>query len=150
MSNCKRCGAYIPMGESRCPACGYEAESRSAAAFQAIPRQEQSYQETFEYEIFDGENEQTRKMSALCYAGPLFFVPLLLKKDSEYIRFHANQGCSLFLCELASFGLLPGLIGLAGKAGCIYLAVKGIKNASAGVKEKMPVIGDWNLIKGKK
>ena len=102
-----------------------------------------------DYEIFDGENLQTRKLTALCYVGPLFFVPLLLKKDSDYIRFHANQGCALFLCELAAFGLFHGLIGLAGKIGCICLAVRGVNNAAAGIREKMPYIGNWKIIKGK-
>ena len=100
-----------------------------------------------DYEVFDGENRQTRKITALCYVGPLFFVPLLLRKDSQYVRFHANQGCALFLCELAAFFLLYGLIGLALKLGCILLAVRGVKNAAAGIEERLPYIGNWNIIK---
>ena len=100
-----------------------------------------------DYEIFDGENQQTRRISALCYVGPLFFVPLLLKKDSEYIRFHTNQGCALFLCELAAFLLMYGPLGLLAKGACIYLSVQGIKNAAAGSKSRLPYIGHWNVIK---
>lgn len=164
MSYCTLCGAYIPMGQTKCPACGYEQKQSSGAAVQSAPqpkweeqqsrqqehRWEQEAQSTshVEYEVFDGENEQTRRMSALCYVGPLFFVPLLLKKDSEYIRFHANQGLALFLAELAAFGVFHGLIGLGLKLGCIYLAVQGVKNAAAGIREKLPVIGNWKLLKG--
>ena len=102
-----------------------------------------------DYEIFDGENLQTRKLTALCYVGPLFFVPLLLRKNSEYVRFHTNQGCVLFLCELAAFLLMYGLLGLFAKGACIYLAVKGVKNAAAGIRDPLPYIGHWNVIKFK-
>lgn len=101
----------------------------------------------YEYEVLDGENRQTRRITALCYVGPLFFVPLLLRKNSRYVRFHANQGCALFLCELAAFFLLYGLIGLALKLGCIVLAVRGVKNAAAGIEERLPYIGNWNIIR---
>ena len=102
-----------------------------------------------DYEIFDGENRQTRRITALCYVGPLFFVPLLLRKNSSYVRFHANQGCALFLFELAAFLLMYGILGLFAKGACIYLAVRGVKNAAAGIEERLPYIGNWNVIKFK-
>lgn len=30
MSNCTRCGAYIPVGDTACPACGYDPEKEKA------------------------------------------------------------------------------------------------------------------------
>ena len=100
-----------------------------------------------DYEVFDGENLRTRKITALCYVGPLFFIPLLLRKNSKYVRFHTNQGCALFLCELAAFFLMYGILGLFAKGACIYLAVKGFRNAAAGIEERLPYIGSWNVIK---
>ena len=104
----------------------------------------------YESEVCDGENYQTRRLTALCYVGPVFFVPFLLRKNSEYVRFHTNQGCALFLCELAAFLLMYGLLGLFAKGACIYLAVKGVKNAAAGIRDPLPYIGNWNVIKFKK
>lgn len=155
MKTCTFCGEELPAGAENCPACDAPVpKSSGAAAFQTLPHQEQkekTYTPPFtDYEVFDGEDEQVRRMSALSYVGPLFFVPLLLRKDSEYIRFHFNQGFALFLFELVAFGLLHGLIGLAAKLACIYLAVKGVKNAAAGIKERLPLVGNWNLVKFKR
>lgn len=156
MSTCNRCGETLPAGVKKCPTCGYDVGWKPGGlAYQEVPRKENKEEgyhssytdETFEYEIFDGENDQTRRISALCYVGPVFFVPLLLKKDSDYIRFHTNQGLVLFLCELAAFGIFHGLIGLAMKAGCIYCAVQGIKNANVGKKERLPYIGKVDILK---
>ncbi len=160
MKVCDRCGEQLSPGAEKCPTCGYPVSGQSGpTAMAALPRQERQERQEREagreqpftdYEVFDGENEQVRRMSALSYVGPLFFVPLLLKKDSEYIRFHFNQGLSLFIFELISFGLLHGLMGVAAKVACIYLAVLGVKNAAAGIKEKLPLVGNWNLVKFKK
>lgn len=58
-------------------------------------------------------------LSAVGYAGPLFLLPLLLKRENRLCRFHGRQGLVLFAAEVAIatlgmilFGLLRVLTGL--------------------------------------
>ena len=85
--------------------------------------------------VFNSEDVQNNKvMGILAYFGILFLIPLLAAKDSQYARFHTNQGIVLFIFSVAlniigngisfvisvtSFGILSfvgtlitGLIGL--------------------------------------
>ena len=38
MSFCDKCGAYIPIGETECPACGYDPEAEAKKAAEAAQR----------------------------------------------------------------------------------------------------------------
>ena len=52
-------------------------------------------------------NNDAKTFSYLAYVGPLFLVGLFsdIRRDPT-LRFHLNQGCVLFLCELAGM-ILP-------------------------------------------
>ena len=101
--------------------------------------------------VFNSEDVQNNKvMGILAYFGILFLIPLLAAKDSQYARFHTNQGIVLFIFSVAlniigngisfvisvtSFGILSfvgtlitGLIGLV----CLAFAIVGIVNACSG------------------
>ena len=185
MSYCTRCGAYIPTGESACPACGYdEARERDAggAARQYYSDttkdpwdDRRDVREPWEKkeEIWEpwkkqgasasqgktgssgadgrrpgatGTDEQ--RLSVLSYVGPLFVLPLLLRKNDAFARFHANQGLVLFLLEClvgTIFG--GGLLGVAGSLFCFYCLVCGVKSAAAGRMDRLPVIGGITLLK---
>lgn len=41
MAYCKKCGAYIPIGETACPACGYDPEAEERQAREQKERQEE-------------------------------------------------------------------------------------------------------------
>ena len=41
MSYCPRCGAYIPIGETACPACGYDPKAEERAREEAKRREEE-------------------------------------------------------------------------------------------------------------
>lgn len=92
--------------------------------------------------VFNSEDVQNNKvMGILAYFGILFLIPLLAAKDSQYARFHTNQGIVLFIFSVAlniigngisfvisvtSFGILSfvgtlitGLIGLV----CLAFAI---------------------------
>lgn len=265
MAFCKKCGAYIPMGETACPACGYdpEAEAREAQAAkereeaarkqaeaeeraareraEARAREEQARREAEERrrreeaESFaarerqreeeerrraeqrkrweqDPRNhsytsgatqsqytsqrtgasgaaqgqyasertgqtwvppwsqgqtrEQSRaqdysamrdmardsvdnqKLSILSYLGPLVFIPLFLRRDDDFARFHSNQGLVLFIFN-ALVSALAASTGLGFIAGCfsLYCIVKGISNVLKGKKEPLPLIGKITLFK---
>ncbi len=91
-------------------------------------------------------------MALLCYLGILVLVPLLVKKDSEYVKFHIQQGLVLLVTEivwsvawwiLALIPVLGWVVGLAGWLVILYLWIVGIVNALSGVKKELPLIGQW-------
>ena len=113
--------------------------------------------------VFNSEDVQNNKvMGILAYFGILF---LIAAKDSQYARFHTNQGIVLFIFSVAlniigngisfvisvtSFGILSfvgtlitGLIGLV----CLAFAIVGIVNACSGEPKKLPIIGNITLYK---
>ena len=85
--------------------------------------------------------DQERFTAATSYVWILCLYPLLFKRDSAYIQFHAKQGLALFVIEVLSFIFLffaPLVIVL-----CVILSVLGIRAALAGEYWTLPVIGQW-------
>lgn len=100
--------------------------------------------------------EQNKGLAVISYIGPLFIIPLLTAKDSEFAMFHANQGLLLFIAEvvfwvvvivLALVPFLGPLIMLAGWLFLLVLFILGIVNAAGGVTRELPVIGRWRILK---
>ena len=109
--------------------------------------------------------ENNKVMGILAYFGILFLIPLLAAKDSQYARFHTNQGIVLFIFDIvmwiislvvnfvitfASLGILSfvgtiisNLLGLL----CLALIIVGIVNACSGEPKKLPIIGNITLYK---
>ena len=141
---------------------------------QEEPEQEKSYTYTYkdEYERRYGENggqvrstpgvsrrsedadvRENRALCYLCYFGPLFLIPYLLRRDSDFVRFHSNQGLLLLIaCVLINIvseivPFLGWLIGLIGGFFVLVCFVKGLMSVSKGEKNKLPVIGDISLLK---
>lgn len=129
-------------------------------------RNERSLSNERRKHCFNSEDVQNNKvMGILAYFGILFLIPLLAAKDSQYARFHTNQGIVLFIFSVAlniigngisfvisvtSFGILSfvgtlitGLIGLV----CLAFAIVGIVNACSGEPKKLPIIGSITLYK---
>lgn len=116
--------------------------------------------------VFNSEDVENNKvMGILAYFGILFLIPLLVAKDSQYARFHTNQGIVLFIFDIvmwiislvvnfvitfASLGILSfvgtiisNLLGLL----CLALIIVGIVNACSGEPKKLPIIGSITLYK---
>lgn len=116
--------------------------------------------------VFNSEDVENNKvMGILAYFGILFLIPLLAAKDSQYARFHTNQGIVLFIFDIviwiisnvvnfvitfASLGILSfvgtiisNLLGLL----CLALIIVGIVNACSGEPKKLPIIGSITLYK---
>ena len=86
-------------------------------------------------------SENERYTAALSYVWALCLYPLLFKKNSSFIQFHAKQGVALFVIELLSFVTFffaPLVIII-----CVILSVLGIRAALAGKYWTLPFIGDW-------
>lgn len=120
-----------------------------------------------EHIVFNSEDVSKNKVyGILSYIGILFIIPLLCAKDSQYSKFHANQGLVLFIteialnivgfilivvCGIATFGLLTNLItkivrGVITLISLVYF-VLGVVNACSGEPRKLPIIGEITLIR---
>ena len=204
MSYCRRCGSYMPMSETTCPACGFQAADGKAAQGAGQTGQYQTQSERPKDSRYDepwtrrpdrnpwedagaastrrsygrtyggakdrpGEQAQDwrpwvdfsagsatteeRHLCILCYLGPLFIIPFLLKKNSPFVRFHVNQGLLLFLAGIAfqiARGIVPFFgwaVGLGGSIFWLVCFIRGLSGALNGNMTKLPFIGDITLIK---
>ena len=101
---------------------------------------------------YDADAYENRSLAYLCYLGVLMVIPYFLKPDSQFIRYHCNQGLLLILlCVLSSVCYQIPILGwIAGTAGwflAVYSFIKGMTNVSRGKRSPLPVIGQITLIK---
>lgn len=96
--------------------------------------------------------EKNKGVAALAYL--IFFIPLLVAKESKFAKFHANQGLNLLLLSLA-VNVVGGMIPIIGwfiilpLGGVLTLVlfIMGIINAINGETKKLPLIGNVELLK---
>lgn len=187
---CQNCGAQNPDSNQFCAGCGQTLTGRGAQPNQMPPPQQQyggrldkgnpsqphyGGQHNQPYPPpppYGGQNQgypppppggvtqQEKTMSILAYF--IFFIPLLVTPNSQFARYHANQGLILLLSNIAvgivqsilSAILLWGLWGILSIVFSLaYIAIlvfgiMGIVNAVNQKMEPMPVIGSlFTLIK---
>ena len=117
--------------------------------------------------VFNTEDVNGNKVfGILAYIGILFLVPLFAAKDSQYARFHTNQGLVLFIAEVilniaakivigifsvASLGLLAVpisiVLNLVVWAFSVGFMILGIVNACSGESKVIPVIGKITILR---
>lgn len=118
--------------------------------------------------------QQNKVMAVLSYFGILCLIPLLAGKNSPFARFHAGQGLTLFLIDIA-YGILSALLSLIKVPSVSYLfgipyqtyatpwfvsliiflvgipllvlAILGIVNAATGKAKELPLIGKIRLFR---
>jgi len=82
----------------------------------------------------------------LSYVWILCLIPLFLKKEDEYISFHAKQGFAILVIEVLAGlliiipvigGVLSSLISLI----CIALSLLGVSQVVFGKEWSMPLVG---------
>ncbi len=103
----------------------------------------------------DNNNRDTNKWSCvIAYIGILFFVPLLVDRQNEFNRFHANQALVLLITAtivniLGKFSpiVLGALVRLIGGIAIIVLMIMGVLNAANEKMKPLPLIGKIKLIK---
>lgn len=102
--------------------------------------------------IFDPEDiEKNKTMAGLAYI--FFFLPLLACPDSQFGRFHANQGLLLLILALGGNMILM-IIPIIGwmlmpiyALGILILAIMGLVNGFSGKAKNLPIIGKFRLLK---
>lgn len=98
--------------------------------------------------------ESVKAVSALAYLGILFFVPMLTNPKSEFAMFHANQGLLLLLTSFAVNivgGMIPVIGWLVivpiGNVFVLVLFIMGLISALNGQKNRLPLVGGFDIIK---
>lgn len=166
MNKCPKCGSYIPEGGKMCIACGWKPEvtNDTKPDFMNANPYINYMQEVMDTVVNkfpkDGNgtemelpHDDNRWIAAASYIGPAFLYTYFVKgKDSEIIKYHANQACVLFGAEVLS-GIfyrnrIPVLGNALKKATNIMffaLAFIGARAAVANQKKPLPVLGELNL-----
>lgn len=85
-------------------------------------------------------SNDSKLFAALSYLWLLSIVMLILKKDDEFVKFHAKQGTVLFAASIILW-FIP-IIGWLMQIAVLVGVVIGFLKAYSGERFKMPVIGD--------
>jgi len=88
-------------------------------------------------------------IAAMSYLWILCLVPLLTKKDSSFVQFHAKQGLTLFIAEIvvSMINIIPflgWLIWFFASITFLIISIIGIIKALNGEEWKIPYIYDWS------
>lgn len=170
MNRCSKCGSPVQEGMSYCPACGERIPTEN---YGCSDSQEggSGFQENMNYgyqgqmpdEAVDIQNNKV--LAAFSYFGALVLLPLFLRRESPFARFHANQGLVLFLgeiiCQAVSrgmhmvqgwgwpfwgFGMMGGALDILDLV-FVVCSIWGIINVCTGKYASLPVIGSIQLLK---
>lgn len=166
MAFCTQCGAQIDDKAVVCPSCGAQQANNTAntGANFVPPPSGNVMGDDFTLQFDPNDVQQNKVLSIFAYIGILFLIPLLAAPNSQFSRFHANQGLVLFLADIASgivIGVLTailiwipivgsivvGLISAVVSIGLLILMVFGIINAATGKAKELPLIGKIKIIK---
>ncbi len=155
MAFCTKCGATIPDNSNVCPSCGAvqtNQDNQQQSFNSASPAADGDY--TSQMDPMD--ISANKGMSVLAYFGLLFLVPLLAAPNSQFARFHTNQGLILFIVDMVA-GVIAGILSIIPFVGgilsgvlvlCItVLMILGIVNAAQGKAKELPLIGKFRILK---
>lgn len=162
MAFCQNCGAAMQDGAKFCPSCGSSGGGPKAQAQQSS--QQANQQQRYSTEHVARDAEDNKLMGILAYLGILVLVPIFAAKESPFARYHANQGLTLAICEVAYIILISILNAIlfvvSWRVAMIFstifwiislvfvvLAIMGIINAVNGRMKPLPVIGGITILK---
>ena len=103
----------------------------------------------------DEKQNNEKTLSTLAYIGILVLIPLFKEKDSEFVRFHTNQGLILAIIEVAMsilstllaavpvVGMIPGIISVV----AIVFSIIGIVSVAKYEKKELPLLGKIKILK---
>ena len=101
-------------------------------------------------EFSDDDILKNKTVSALAYI--VFFIPLIAAPNSNFGKFHANQGIILTIAAIAG-NIILGIIPILGwlmipvyDLAIFIIAVLALVNTLNGYAKKLPLIGGINLI----
>lgn len=141
-----------PSGENHQP--NQTEQPNQADQNKAEPKEEPAAEQEKKAPVDQAEKSDVEKNKvAAILAYFLFFLPLLMAKESKFAKYHANQGLLLLLLAIAVYvvGMVIPIIGWIiilplGQLFVFVLFVMGIINASKGEMKELPVIGHIKLL----
>lgn len=87
--------------------------------------------------------QENKVLAMLSYLGILFLVPLLLKPNSKFVKFHVKQGIILTIGWVIGMVLYPFMgLGFLLHIAIIVFSIMGIINVSEGKEKDLPIVGD--------
>ena len=147
MRFCKNCGTQVDESIRFCPTCGIPVEDTPIAPVNVA-------RETDSTHRFDPQDIADNKWLAIfCYFGILTMLfALIVKPDSRFIKYHANQGLSLMLLNMISaiICVVPILGWIAAGVAAVFglvCTVLGIVNCVKGRARELPLIGVIRIIR---
>ncbi len=90
----------------------------------------------------------------LSYLSILVLVPIIAGKDSNFCRFHANQGLVLLIAQIIAIALrrvdhimsMFGIVGSLLSVACFVFCIIGIINAARMETTPLPIIGGIKIL----
>lgn len=162
---CKKCGEILEKNSKFCPSCGEKVEKeiviekkcrKCGTAFKENEKFCSNCGEkrgTTGSEDFSEEDiKNNKKIAILCYFGIFMLIPFLTRQNSNFIKYHSNQGLLLLIFSMASsfiliIPLLGWILGFVGMILSIVFFFMGVYNVLKGRVKPLPLIGKYQLIK---
>lgn len=157
---CEKCGS-VNGDVAACPNCG-------TANPNPVKQEPVGYSAPVYSAPAGSEPTPDRGMGILAYLGIFVLFPIFAARNSEFARFHANQGLVLLLCEVgywilqflltliagliswrlgAVVGVILGIISYVVSIAALVLIVMGIISALKSQTKELPLIGKIKLLK---
>ena len=86
--------------------------------------------------------KENKLLAILCYLGILVIIPILMKSESKFVKFHVKQGLILAIGWFVALHFYPIGLGFFIQLAVVIFSIMGIINVSEGTMKKLPVIGD--------
>ncbi|MBR5559563.1 MAG: zinc-ribbon domain-containing protein [Oscillospiraceae bacterium] len=153
MSYCSKCGSKIESNAQFCTQCGAPVEGGAAKTMPEFDLNQLGKDSVDSTAAFSAQDiSENKVICILCYFGLLLLIPLLVKKDSAFARFHSNQGLILFIFDilvsiLAAVPVVGWIISIVGSIAGVVFWIMGIVNVLNGRAKTLPLIGGITLIK---
>lgn len=171
MIYCKQCGADVLDGSKFCPKCGFcidnnlQLNSSGTSSQQSCQTSQPNAHPPETNEQDDINNN--KGMAVLSYIGILVLIPLFAAKQSKFARFHASQGLTLFVINIAytiatiiiksilSSFLTWSMLGVYSVVSMLFsliylgflaFSIIGIVNAAKGTIAPLPLIGKIDIL----
>lgn len=167
MQFCPCCGEKIPEQSGQTYRDPYQNQNtyQNQNAYQNQNVYQSFYRPETEEYYDEREVKDNKVMGVLSYLGILLLIPALAgNKQSKYVRHHLNQGLVLQIISIIInvldgslvwrmhgwFTIMGGIWSLAfdiAKLACFVFMILGIVSACRGDKKKLPILGEFQIIK---
>lgn len=159
MGVCEKCGKELEEDVEVCKDCESKVnENKTQDDLEKLVDDITNTKDTTsEFEFNDILNN--KYISVFSYIGILILIPVFLKRDSKFVRYHVNQGLMLIIssvilmaitsiiAKLPIIGFIGGILSIIVSLSIVMLAVIGIINCVKGKAKELPAIGKYRILK---